>query len=169
MISDLKVKSRGGAQNAYTPDPKVCDPRNQAAAPLLIALALHAQDRDDLDVHDRLVRLAALDLLDALHDVHALHDAAEDGVLVVEPRARRRRDEELRAVGVGAGVGHREGEGAVVAQRAVELVLELVAPDGGAAGAVAERVARLAHEPLDDAVEDDAVVVAWLGLGSGVI
>ena len=68
--------------------------------------------------------------------------------------------EGLRAVGVGPRVGHRDGEGAVVAERAVELVLELVPPDRGAAGAVAERVARLHHEALDHSMEDDAVIVA---------
>mmetsp|Transcript_11858 Transcript_11858/g.37837 ORF Transcript_11858/g.37837 Transcript_11858/m.37837 type:complete len:617 (+) Transcript_11858:92-1942(+) len=42
---------------------------------------------------------------------------------------------------------------------AVELVLELVPPDGGASRPVAERVPGLAHEAFDDSVEEDAVVV----------
>lgn len=68
-------------------------------------------------------------------------------------------DEELRSVSARPCVGHGQCEGPVVAERAVELVLELVAPDGGAARAIAKRVAGLHHEPLDDAVKDDAVVI----------
>ena len=44
-------------------------------------------------------------------------DLAEDRVPVVEVRRRRQRDEELAAVGVRAGVGHRQDAGLVVAQR----------------------------------------------------
>ena len=62
----------------------------------------------------------------------------EDGVLVVEPGRGRGGDEELRAVRAGPRVGHRQRVRPVVPQRAVELVLELVAPDGRPAGAVAE-------------------------------
>ena len=51
------------------------------------------------------------DLLDAADDVHAVDDAAEDDVLAVEERRRRARDEELTAVGVGAGIGHGEQKG----------------------------------------------------------
>ena len=63
---------------------------------------MHRHDGDDLDVHQRLVVLVALDLRDALDDVDPRLDAAEDGVLVVEPRGGRGGDEELRAVGAGA-------------------------------------------------------------------
>ena len=52
----------------------------------------------------------------------------------------------------------------VVAQRRMELVAELVA---GPAGALAEAVAALNHEAVDDAVEDDAVVVRVLLLLAG--
>lgn len=38
------------------------------------------------------------------HNLHALDDAAEDDVLVVQERRGRAGDEELAAVGVGAGV-----------------------------------------------------------------
>jgi hypothetical protein len=40
----------------------------------------------------------------------------------------KRSDKELAAVGVGAGVGHRERERAIVPEVAVEFVLELAAP-----------------------------------------
>ena len=67
--------------------------------------------------------------------------------------ARGGDDEELRAVGVGAGVGHREraADHLVV----VELVLEGVA---GTAGAGAFRAAALDHEVGDHPVEDQPVV-----------
>jgi len=53
------------------------------------------------------------------------------------PKAHRGADgdEELGAVGVGPGVGHAERVGLVVAQRVVELVVEVVAPDALAAHA----------------------------------
>mmetsp|Transcript_7364 Transcript_7364/g.22768 ORF Transcript_7364/g.22768 Transcript_7364/m.22768 type:complete len:240 (-) Transcript_7364:1190-1909(-) len=117
-------------------------------------------DREDLDVHQRLVALVTLDLLDALDDVSALYHPPKDGVLVVEPRRRGACDEKLRAVGVRAGVGHRHRVRSIMAKAPVELVLKLMTPDGGASCAIAERVSRLNHEALDDAVEDDAIVVA---------
>jgi hypothetical protein len=49
--------------------------------------------------------LGALGLLDDLHHVHAFRDAPENGVLVVQPRARHRRNEELRTVCEG-GIEH---------------------------------------------------------------
>lgn len=88
----------------------------------------------DLDVGLGLAgrRAEALNLLD---EVLALGDLTEDNVLAVEPRGDNGGDEELRAVGVGAGVSHGEEEGAVVTELEV-LVGELVAVDGLAASAV---------------------------------
>ena len=68
-------------------------------------------------------------------------------------------DEELAAVGVRAGVGHRQ-HAALVAHAVVGLVLELVART---AGAGALRAAALDHEIGDHAVELQAVVEAALG------
>ena len=48
-------------------------------------------------------------LLDQINDLHAPTHLAEDGVFAVEPVGDDVGDEELAAVGVGAGVGHREG------------------------------------------------------------
>src|SRR5918992_3828539 len=99
--------------------------------------------------------LRALDRVDRLH---ARADLAEDGVLAVEPGSRvGRDDEELAAVRVRPAVGHRQraAHDLVV----VDLVLELVAR---AAGAGSLRAAALDHEVLDDAVEDQPVVVAVL-------
>mmetsp|Transcript_4748 Transcript_4748/g.17048 ORF Transcript_4748/g.17048 Transcript_4748/m.17048 type:complete len:287 (-) Transcript_4748:89-949(-) len=74
-------------------------------------------------------------------------------------------EEELGAVRVGPRVGHRQQPRRVVCQRqAPRLVLEALAVDGAAAGAVAVgEVAALRHEPGDDAVEGAARVAAALG------
>jgi hypothetical protein len=105
---------------------------------------------------------AGAHLLDGLDDVHALDDLSEDNVLAVEPRGGHGADEELGAVGVGAGVGHGEHPGARVLADEL-LVGELLAVDGLAAGAVAVgEVAALAHEVGDDAVEGGALVVERL-------
>merc|ERR1719486_1594153 len=52
--------------------------------------------------------------LDLVDDVHAVDDLAEDDVPPVEPGGGHGRDEELRSVGVRAGVGHGEHAGAGV-------------------------------------------------------
>src|SRR5687767_3125066 len=109
----------------------------------------------ELDALDRLVlggtvAGARLGALDRIYRVHAVGDLAEHGVLAVEPRRGvGRDDEELRAVGVGAGVGHRER--AAFDLVVVELVLELIT---GPAGPRALRAAALDHEVADHAVED---------------
>ena len=64
-------------------------------------------------------------------------------------------DEELRAVGVRARVGHRQQARLVELEVRPELVLEAVA---GIARAGAQRIAALDHELRDDAVELDPVV-----------
>ena len=74
--------------------------------------------------------------------------------------------EELRAVGARAGVGHREDARAGVLELKV-LILELGAVDGLAAGAVAGgEVAALAHELGDHAVERRALVAEALLAGA---
>ena len=108
---------------------------------------------------DLLGGLAGLgaETLDLLHDVHTLGHGSEDDVLAVEPVGLDGAEEELRAVGVGAGVGHGQNARASVAQVEV-LVRELLAVDGLAASAVAAgEVATLAHEVVDDAVEVGAL------------
>jgi len=87
-------------------------------------------------------------------------------VLAVEPGRLDGRDEELGAVGVGPGVRHRHDAGAGVFQGEV-LVLEFVAVDGLAAGAVVIReVAALAHEVGNYAVEAAALVAEALLAGA---
>lgn len=48
-----------------------------------------------------------------------MHDLAEHDMPVIEPTGDHGGDEELRAVGVGAGIGHREQKRAVVLLREV--------------------------------------------------
>jgi len=94
-------------------------------------------------------------------------DFTKDGVEVVEPGGGGQGDEELRAVGVGTGVGH--GDRVVgVGQAGVEFILKDVAR---AAAAGAEWVASLNHEVVNQTVKDQAVVVGLVDLelaGAGV-
>src|SRR4029079_4273609 len=76
-------------------------------------------------------------------------------------RRRRECDEELSAIGVGPGIGHGEDPRLAVAEARMELVSELVA---GSTVALAQWIAALNHEPVDHAMEDDAVVVRLLTL-----
>lgn len=104
--------------------------------------------------------------LDLLDHVHALDDGAEHNVTVVQPRCLHGGDEELRSVGVGTGVGHRQGAGLQVLEGEV-LVLELGAVNRLAAGAVViGEVTALAHEVRDDAVEDRRLVAESLLAGA---
>jgi hypothetical protein len=91
-----------------------------------------------------------------------LGDFAEDDVLAVEPAAGHEGDEELRAVGVLAGVGHREQVGLGVLQGEV-LVLKLLTVDGLSSGSVVVgEVSALGHEVLDDPVEGGPLVAEAL-------
>jgi hypothetical protein len=100
------------------------------------------------------------------HDLEPLHHLAEEGVLRRQADAGAAADdEELAAVRVGPGVRHRDRPD-LVAAGSRELVGEGVP---GAAGAGPLRVPALAHEALDDAVEDDAVVVVVPGEGDEVV
>src|SRR5579871_2047269 len=104
---------------------------------------------------DDLVRvrhgLTALDLVDVLHP---LGDLAPNRVLLVEEAGVVEADKELAVGGIRARrAGHRSG--AAHMRLLVELGLELLA---ASAGAGALRAAGLRHEPLDHAMEDDAVI-----------
>src|SRR5277367_1423335 len=80
---------------------------------------------------------------------------SEDGMLAVEPIGYDMRDEELRAVGIRPGVGHRECAGLMFARIVSRFIAEAIA---GAAAAGAGGVAALDHEIGDDAVEFHAVI-----------
>ena len=77
-------------------------------------------------------------------------------------------DKKLAAIGVWAGVGHRQRT-AVIAQLEIELVLKAIAPDALAAAAVPLGIAALDHEIVDDAMEDQAVVIAVLRMGRKIL
>ena len=101
------------------------------------------------------------DALNLLDNVHATGDGAEDGVLAIEPVGLDGAEEELRSVGVGPRVGHREDPRSSVLEREV-LIGELHSVDGLTAGAVAAgEVAALAHELADDTVEGRALQRKW--------
>src|SRR5206468_13039780 len=69
---------------------------------------------------------------------------------------RPERNEELAAVGVRSPVGHREDARLVVPQLRVELVGKGVARPSDA---LSQGIAALNHEPVDDAMENDSIVV----------
>src|ERR1700753_2674480 len=98
----------------------------------------------------------------APYNLHAALHAPKHGMLAVEPRRGRERDEELAAVFVLARIRHAQHARARVPQRRVDLVRKRAAPARLAAAPRAGRVAALDHEGRDDAVEDGAVVVAAL-------
>ena len=93
----------------------------------------------DHDIVGGTVLCPRLHVGDGLNDVVSLGDLAEDGVPAVQVRRLRHRHEELRTVGAGTRVGHREAsdlvEGGAVGRT---FVLELVAGSARAgAGGVA--------------------------------
>src|SRR5712691_3627475 len=145
-----------------TPSGRLCPPGPGSLGVLTawsnqLGSAITALDRDRVDGHvfHRPVLAARLDPADQVNHVGALDDLAEDGVLAVQPGRRHGRDEELRAVGAGPGVGHGQQVRPVEREVRVDLVGELVA---GAAAAGSERVPALDHEVWDDPVDDGAVV-----------
>ena len=87
-------------------------------------------------------------------------------MLAVEPRSGNRAEEELRAVGVGAGIGHAQHAGAGVLELEI-LVGELLPVDRFSAGAVVVgEVTALTHELGDHAVERRALVAESLLAGA---
>ena len=90
-------------------------------------------------------------------------------MLPVKPGARHCRNEKLGCVRVGAAVGHAEDKRNIVFEARVELIRELLAPNGLAARAVAFRAARLNHEAFDYPVEDQVVVVPIFGVGHEIL
>lgn len=58
-----------------------------------------------------------------LNDIHALYDLSEDDMLIVQPSSLHRTDEELRAVGVRTGVGHRQNAYKKLESRRVAKVI----------------------------------------------
>src|SRR5688572_7705544 len=91
---------------------------------------------------------------------------------IVEVRCRPEGDEELSAVRIRAAVSHRQDPRLVVPELRRKLVSETVS---GAADALAQRVAALDHEAVDDTVKNHAVIVGLIsdllvvaGIGPGL-
>ena len=97
---------------------------------------------------------------DRIDHVLAFGHLAENRMLAVEPWGFDMGDEELRSIGVRAGVGHRENARTIVLQVGMKFVLKLVART---AGAGALRTTGLDHEVFDHAVELQTVVKAIAG------
>mmetsp|Transcript_72417 Transcript_72417/g.117470 ORF Transcript_72417/g.117470 Transcript_72417/m.117470 type:complete len:233 (+) Transcript_72417:81-779(+) len=130
----------------------------------MVSSDLSHSTRHDLDGLRRTIPLAHGPSLDLAHEGHRLliQHLAEDNVLAIEPRGGNSRDEKLRPVGVGTGVGHRKLSGLGVLELEV-LVSELLAVDRLASPAVTtSEITTLAHESLNHTVELRSLVVESL-------
>src|SRR5215471_3571821 len=99
-----------------------------------LAPARAGQSRVEADALD------VVALLDRLHDVETVRDLAEHRMPAVEMRLRFQHEEELRAAGVAAGMGHRQRTGLVLVRISVGLAGDAPA---GPPGAVAVGAAAL--------------------------
>lgn len=134
----------------------------QAATTSLLCALFHHSCANDLDLVHRSVLAASLDQTHALDDPHPTLHPAEDCVLAIQPGRRRKSDEELTAICIGAAVRHAQNSGTGVLEVITDLILEFLAVDGAAAAASASRITGLDHEVGDDSVENDIVVVSSL-------
>jgi hypothetical protein len=139
---------------------------------------LHDVRLDDGNLVYRPILSTSLDEAHALYNLQSALDPAKDGVFAVQPGRWCEGDEELQssavleqqsrslsylaAVCVRSTVRHAQNASSSVLQRREDLVLELFTVYRGAAAACACGVTTLDHEVRDDAVEDNAVVVAAL-------
>jgi len=126
----------------------------------------------DLDLLSRSVATSRRHASQPIHDRHAVplkHDVSKHGMLAIEMRCWAERDEELRTIRAWPAVGHAQGSLVLVSKRRHELVLEFGAVDAGASAAGTRWVTALDHEALDDAVEDDVVVLAGCGEGGEIL
>src|SRR5580700_3825990 len=117
--------------------------------------------------HDLGTRLAAsgAEAFNFLDDVHALDDLAKDDVTAIEPWRFHGAQEELRAVGARASVGHAEHARLGMFQFEI-LVFKFVAVDRFAARPEMLRIGRkvppLAHKPGNDAMKRASFVAETL-------
>src|SRR5450759_329461 len=100
--------------------------------------------------------LAGITACDSVNHVHAAGNLPKNGEAAVQGWHRYKRDEELAAVGIAAGIGHGNHPGFVEFQVAV-LVDKFIS---GAAAAGAGWVAALGHEILKYPVKRSAIKVS---------
>ena len=142
VSSSARSSAGSAAATAWSTPPRRAD-APEGARPSAVALGHHHRLHDVAD-------------LGGLRDVDALDHVAEEVVVLRQLAAAVvDRDEELRAVRVRTGVGHRDRAQRVLTLH--RLVTELVAR-AAAAGALG--AAALDHELRDHPVEREAVVVA---------
>jgi hypothetical protein len=137
----------------------LCDPQTYKLLWHLLLCHLPAVRNHDALAGGTIARSDRLGLLD---HIVAADDLAKDDVLAVQPICLCGADKKLRAVRVGACVGHRQRARSKVASGTAGegLVGELDAVDGLTASAVtAGKIATLAHELRNDAVESAVLVV----------
>jgi len=112
---------------------------------------------DNGDILNRAVAGTGFCFTDLVNDIHAFHHVPKDRVFGIEEVVVDKVDEELGAPGVWSGIRHRDCT-PVVPVGVRELILDHVT---GSAPARAGRVATLQHKPVDDPVEDHAVIEAF--------
>lgn len=83
-------------------------------------------------------------------------------MLPIQPRRRRKGNEELASIRVGPAVRHAQHTCASMFQGSLDLVFEFLAVYRAASAPGAGRVASLNHEVGNNAMEDDIVVVTPL-------
>jgi len=116
----------------------------------------------DLDLSGASTRWRRSDSLNSLHDVLTSNDHTEHTVLAIQMRGGHGGDEELRAVGVGTGVGHGQQEWSVVLEGKV-LISKLVAVDGLPTSAITTgEITTLQHKVGNDSVKDGILEVKRL-------
>ena len=94
-------------------------------------------------------------LCNRLDRVHASDHGTEHAVMAVEKRCRTQSDVELASVGVGTCVGHGQHSFAIVLQRGIDFIGELIARPSAA---IARRIATLNHETGFHAMEGEPVI-----------
>ena len=105
---------------------------------------------------NRAVHGAGFYVFDGVNNVHAFNNFTEHSVTAVQPRSWNSCYEELRTVGVRAGICHRKDAWFVMLWSACrEFVFETVAR---AACAVTEWASALDHEIFDHTVENQTVI-----------
>ena len=122
---------------------------------ILLATLLFDGDFFHHDVFEGTVAGCGGGFANGFDDVKAFDHFAEYGMAVVQMGGGPEGDEELRAAGIGSGIGHRQDAWAIMLQVRMKFIREIVT---GAATAGSGGVAALNHEAVDYPVENDAII-----------